>query len=95
MTFYVYMLASRRNGTLYVGQTDNLVTRIWQHRTGALPGFTERYGVKRLVWFEPHATREAAFTRERRLKKWNRAWKLQLIEQANPDWHDLASELRV
>ncbi len=92
MSFYVYVLASRRNGTLYVGQTDDLIRRVWQHRTGALPGFTERYGVTHLVWFEQHETREAAFARERRLKKWNRAWKLHLIEQANPHWRDLAED---
>ncbi|HTS41478.1 MAG TPA: GIY-YIG nuclease family protein [Xanthobacteraceae bacterium] len=93
MHFYVYILASKRNGTLYVGMTDNLARRVWEHRTNAVPGFTRRYGVKTLVWHEAHETRESAFTRERQLKKWNRAWKLQLIEQTNPTWRDLFEDL--
>ncbi len=93
MSFFVYILASRRNGTLYIGMTDNLIRRVWEHQTGAVPGFTRKYGVKMLVWFESHETRESAFQRERQLKKWNRAWKLQLIEGFNPDWKDLAGEL--
>jgi len=93
MSFFVYILASRRNGTFYIGMTDDLARRIWEHRTGAVPGFTRKYGVKMLVWYEPHATRESAFLRERQLKKWNRAWKLQLIEQMNPDWRDLYDDL--
>jgi putative endonuclease len=80
MSFYVYIRASRRNGTLYTGLTDDLVRRVWQHRTGAVPGFTSEYGVKMLVWYEQHETRESALTRERQIKKWNRAWKLKLIE---------------
>jgi putative endonuclease len=93
MSFYVYILASRRNGTLYIGMTDDLVRRVWEHRIGAVPGFTQKYGVKMLVWYEQHETRETAFQRERQMKKWNRAWKLQLIEQFNPTWKDLADEL--
>ena len=89
MAFYVYILASRRNGTLYVGMTDDLGRRIWQHKEGLLPGFTRRYGVKTLVWYEVHASREAAFLRERAIKKWNRQWKIELIEAANPDWTEL------
>jgi putative endonuclease len=73
--------------------TDDLVRRAWEHRIGAVPGFTKKYGIKMLVWFEQHETRESAFQRERQLKKWNRAWKLQLIERFNPDWKDLADEL--
>ena len=88
----VYLLASRRNGTLYVGVTSDLMGRIHKHREGLLPGFTRDYGVKRLVWFEPHATMEDAIVREKRIKKWNRAWKLELIEESNPDWRDLAEE---
>ena len=91
--FHVYIMASRRNGTLYTGMTDDLNRRIWQHQTGALPGFTRKYGVKMLVWHEPHETRESAFLRERALKKWNRDWKLELIEAQNPDWRDLALDL--
>ena len=93
MSFYVYMLVSRRNGTLYIGMTDDLVHRVWEHRTGAVPSFTRKYGVKMLVWFEQHETREAALMRERQLKKWNRAWKLELIERQNTSWRDLWDEL--
>ena len=93
MSFWVYILASRRNGTLYIGMTDDLVRRAWEHRTGAVRGFTRQYGIKMLVWFEQHETRESALQRERQLKKWNRAWKLQLIERFNPSWKDLADEL--
>ena len=89
MTFWVYILASQRNGTLYVGHTDDLAHRIWQHRESQTPGFTSKYGVTMLVWMEPHRTREDAKLRERQLKKWNRAWKLRLIEEFNPDWKDL------
>jgi putative endonuclease len=93
MSFYVYILASRRNGTLYTGMTDDLVRRVWQHRTGAVPGFTSEYGVKLLVWYEQHETRASAFARERQIKKWNRSWKLQLIEKVNPEWHDLWDDI--
>jgi putative endonuclease len=89
----VYLVASKRNGTLYTGVTSNLLARIHQHREGADRGFTRKYGVKLLVWFEQHPTMESAITREKRIKKWNRAWKLELIEAANPDWRDLAEEL--
>lgn len=89
----VYLLCSRRNGTLYTGVTSDLVQRIHQHREGLIPGFTLEYGVKRLVWFEQHATMELAIQREKRIKKWNRAWKLELIEKDNPDWNDLAENL--
>ena len=89
----VYLLASKRNGTLYIGVTSNLLARIHQHRTGAVRGFTREYAVKQLVWFERHATMDSAITREKRVKKWNRAWKLQLIEAENPDWRDLAEDL--
>lgn len=94
MNFYVYMLASRRNGTLYIGMTEDLRMRVWQHKTGAVPGFTRKYRVQALVWFEAHETRESALVRERQLKKWNRAWKLELIERRNPEWRDLADVLR-
>jgi putative endonuclease len=93
MNFYVYMLASRRNGTLYTGMTDNLVARIWQHREGIMPGFTKEHGVKLLVWFEQHENREDALLRERQIKKWYRKWKLELIEKDNPAWRDLYSEI--
>jgi putative endonuclease len=93
MSFYVYILASRRNGTLYVGMTDDLERRYFQHREEMLPGFTKKYGVKMLVWFEEHGSRESALLRERQIKKWNRQWKLELIERENPQWRDLAIEL--
>jgi len=89
----VYLLASRRNGTLYTGVTSDLVSRVHMHRGGLLPGFTRNYRVKRLVWFEAHSTIEAAILREKRIKKWNRSWKLELIESSNPDWNDLAEAL--
>jgi putative endonuclease len=93
MSFFVYILASRRNGTLYIGMTDDLARRVEQHRTNAVRGFTKTYGVKTLVWFEMHETRDSAFQRERQLKKWKRIWKLELIERGNPTWRDLADEL--
>ena len=93
MAFFVYILASRPNGTLYIGMTDDLVNRVWQHRNEMTPGFTQRYGVKTLVWYEPHASRESAFMRERQIKKWDRAWKLALIERDNPQWRDLWMEI--
>ena len=89
----VYILASRKNGTLYTGVTSNLVQRIHQHREGAVPGFTREYGIKRLVWFEPHSTMEHAIVREKRIKKWLRVWKLELIERDNLGWRDLAEDL--
>ena len=89
----VYILASKRNGTLYIGVTSDLIARLHQHREGSIEGFSKRYGTKTLVWFEPHGTMEAAITRERRLKKWNRAWKVRLIEEGNPEWRDLAEDL--
>jgi len=89
----VYILASKRNGTLYTGVTSNLISRVYQHRHGLLPGFTRDYGVRLLVWFEQHAAMEAAILREKRVKKWNRAWKLELIEASNPDWRDLGEDL--
>ncbi|MGE0210998.1 MAG: GIY-YIG nuclease family protein [Parvibaculaceae bacterium] len=94
MGFFVYIMASCRNGTLYVGMTDDLHKRVWMHQTGALPGFTRKYGVKLLVWYEQHESRASAFTRERQLKKWRRAWKIGLIERANPLWKDLAHDFQ-
>ena len=90
MAVLVYIVASKRNGTLYIGMTDDLLKRAWQHRHGIVAGFTRDYGIKKLVWYEMHETRESALLRERRMKKWNRAWKLEMIDKANPDWHDLS-----
>jgi putative endonuclease len=91
--FFVYILASHRNGTLYIGSTEDLATRIEQHRAGAVPSFTKRYGVLTLVWFEVHETRESALLRERAMKKWNRAWKIELIEKTNSGWNDLSGSI--
>jgi putative endonuclease len=91
--YWIYILASDRNGTLYVGVTNDLYRRIMEHREGLVPGFTKRYGVRRLVYFEEHGDIEAAIAREKSIKRWKRAWKLQLIEQANPQWRDLWLEI--
>ena len=85
----VYILASKRNGTLYTGVTSNLVQRIWQHKHSFVEGFTKRYAVKYLVWYELHSTMENAIGREKSIKNWQRAWKLKLIENLNPHWTDL------
>ena len=89
----VYILASKRNGTLYVGVTSDLVKRGWEHRTSVAEGFTKRYGVHTLVYFELHEDMLSAISREKQLKKWNRAWKLRLIEERNPTWRDLWREI--
>lgn len=85
----VYILASDRNGTLYTGVTSDLVARTWQHREHVVDGFTKRYGVTMLVWYELHGSMDAATHREKQIKKWNRAWKLRLIQEGNPKWRDL------
>ena len=93
MAFHTYLLASAPNGTLYCGHTDNLIARVTTHREKSLKGFTSRYGVTRLVWYEQFETREGAYGREQRIKKWNRAWKIRLIEEENPLWEDLYANL--
>lgn len=90
---YVYILASQRNGTLYIGVTSRLIQRLDEHRSGAVEGFTKKYDVHCLVYLEAHDDIRDAIERERRLKKWNRAWKLRLIEEGNPDWRDLSEDL--
>ncbi|QSX79709.1 GIY-YIG nuclease family protein [Agrilutibacter solisilvae] len=85
----VYVLANGRNGTLYIGVTSDLVARVWQHRNHVVDGFTKQHGIGALVWYELHATMDSAITREKRLKKWRRAWKIDLVEQTNPYWRDL------
>jgi putative endonuclease len=90
---FTYIVASQRNGTIYTGVTSDLERRIWQHREGILPGFTQRNGVKILVWFEQHGTIESAITREKQIKAWKRDWKLALFEESNPEWRDLAEDL--
>ncbi len=92
-TYYVYILASKRNGTLYIGITNDLVRRAWEHREKMVPGFTKTYGVKMLVYYEIFGDISQAIHREKRLKKYKREWKLNLIEAGNPDWRDLAEEL--
>jgi putative endonuclease len=89
----VYIMASRRNGTLYVGVTSDLPCRAWEHRQGIVEGFTKRYGVKLLVYFELHATMEAAILREKQIEEWHRAWKVRLIQSVNPTWRDLYGEI--
>jgi putative endonuclease len=91
--FAVYMLASYRNGTLYVGVTSDLVQRVWHHREKFVDGFTKQYAIAQLVWYEQHECADSAITREKQLKKWNRAWKVRLIEQCNPYWNDLFDEI--
>lgn len=91
--FYVYILASKRNGTLYTGMTSNLIQRVWQHKNNLIEGFTQKYNVKILVHYEVHGNAKSAITREKRIKKWRRAWKLQLIEKLNPQWKDLYKEI--
>ena len=85
----VYMLASKRNGTLYIGVTSNLIKRIWEHKNNLVQGFTKQYNVHDLVWYEMHENMESAILREKMLKEWKRTWKLELIESSNPDWNDL------
>jgi putative endonuclease len=85
----VYILSSRKNGTLYVGVTSDLVQRVWEHRNDLVEGFTKRYGVHQLVWYELHESMDSAIKREKRLKDWKRKWKVQLIEKMNADWEDL------
>ena len=91
--FCVYMLASQPNGTLYVGVTSNLPARLWQHRHHVFPGFTDRYDVTRLVWFEAHGSAESAILREKQIKEWRRAWKVRLLSESNPQWEDLATRV--
>jgi putative endonuclease len=93
--FFVYIMASRRNGTLYIGVTSNLVQRVWFHKQGSIEGFTRKYSVKKLVYFEVHEIGESAITREKQLKKWERAWKIKLIEQGNPEWRDLYDTISI
>ena len=91
MTFFVYIMASGRNGTLYIGSTDDLGRRVFEHQS-RVSGFTAKYGCTMLVWYEAHETRESAVLRERRMKEWRRSWKLMLIEEMNPGWRDLSLE---
>ena len=89
----VYVLASKQNGTLYIGVTSDLAKRVWEHKNDLVEGFTKKYGVHRLVYYEMHGDMLSAITREKQLKNWNRAWKLELIEEKNPEWKDLWDEI--
>jgi putative endonuclease len=89
----VYVLASRRNGTLYTGVTSNLIKRVWQHKNNQVEGFTSKYGVYTLVWFEIHESMESAIRREKAIKKWKRSWKIKMIEERNSCWRDLYPDL--
>ncbi|HSV46726.1 MAG TPA: GIY-YIG nuclease family protein [Ramlibacter sp.] len=89
MSYYVYLMASRKNGTLYVGVTSNIIRRVHEHKTGAVEGFTETYAVHDLVWFDATSSVEAAIHKEKQIKNWKRAWKVKMIEKENPEWADL------
>lgn len=92
-SFYVYIMASKRNGTLYAGSTSDLIKRVWEHKNNMLPGFTARYHIHNLVYYEMHETYVEAARREKRFKNWCRQWKLNLIESFNPEWRDLYAEI--
>lgn len=92
-TFYVYILASQRNGTLYVGVTSDILKRVWEHKSKKVKGFTEKYGVDRLVYYEQTNDVRGALQREKTLKRWKRSWKLELIEKENPEWEDLYEKI--
>ena len=89
MPYFVYILASQRNGTLYIGVTNDLIRRVYEHKSKSAPGFTSQYSVDRLVWFDQTDSVVSAIATEKRLKRWNRAWKVALIEKTNPEWEDL------
>lgn len=91
--YYVYILASKRNGTLYVGVTNDLIRRVYEHKEGIADGFTKKYNVKNLVYYELHEDIKTAIMKEKQMKKWNREWKIELIEKLNPEWKDLYLEL--
>jgi putative endonuclease len=92
-TYFVYILANKPNGTLYTGMTSNLTARIWQHKNNVVEGFSEKYSVHRLVYFEEHLSPSDAILREKQIKKWNREWKIRLIEEKNPNWKDLWEDI--
>ncbi len=92
-TYYIYILASKHNGTLYIGVTNSLARRVWDHKEGIIPGFTKKYSVKLLVYYEEFKDIRDAIAREKALKKWNRSWKIKLIESMNHNWNDLYEDL--
>ena len=91
--YYVYILASKRNGTLYIGVTNNLIERVWQHKNKVVDGFTKKYGVDKLVYYETISDIESAIKREKQLKNWHRQWKINLIQSKNPQWRDLYEDI--
>jgi putative endonuclease len=93
--YYVYLLASKRNGTLYIGVTNDLARRVWEHRNNVVEGFTQKYNVHKLVYYEIAADIDSAITREKQMKKWRRRWKIELIEKSNSEWKDLYDSLIV
>ncbi len=92
--YYVYILSSKRNGTLYTGVTSDIVKRVYEHKNGLVEGFTKKYNIHNLIWYEAHESAESAINREKQIKKWKRAWKLKLIEKENPKWIDLYESIR-
>jgi len=90
---YVYILASGLNGTLYIGVTSNLIKRVWEHREGVVDGFSKQYSVKHLVWYEVHTEITEAIRREKQIKKWERRWKVEMIQKSNPRWRDLYADI--
>ena len=92
-TYYVYIMASKKNGTLYLGMTSDLIKRVWQHKHDEIDGFTKKYGVHKLVWYEETTDVRDAIRREKQIKKWRRQWKINLIEKENPEWKDLYEEI--
>ena len=92
-SYWVYILASQRNGTLYVGITNNLIKRVWEHKNKKFDGFTKKYEIHQLVYYEIHENPESAIRREKQIKKWNRLWKLKIIEAKNPEWKDLYKDI--
>jgi len=93
MKYYVYILASKKNGTLYIGVTSDLIKRAWQHKNKLVDGFSKKYDINRLIYFEQHQDVKSAILREKQMKKWNRAWKIRLVEKKNPKWQDLYEEI--
>ncbi len=91
--YFVYILSNKKRGTIYIGVTNNLIRRLYEHKNGLIDGFTKRYNIKTLVYFEMTFDIKSAIEREKKLKKWNRAWKIALIEKANPEWEDLSLEI--